>query len=207
MFWSAITGILIIAAIALTLLLFPVTFSASSNKYGTAIEGIFSVSWLILKVRYSWKDKRTDILFFNRTLHTLYHKEQTHKDSTIIESKGSEKSRKSPPITYIANLRGPLLRLFRKLIHIPGFRYLDVDITYGLDDPALSGILTGFLHSVRSAFGMGQNFRFTPDFTRPMLNWNLMVCATITPIKVFPPMITFTTNKDVLRFGWVMIRS
>ncbi|MCL7412945.1 MAG: DUF2953 domain-containing protein [ANME-2 cluster archaeon] len=206
MLWVTITGIMMIAAVAFTLLLFPVTINANSNKYGTAVEGIFSVSWLILKVRYSLNDKRTDILFFNRKMRTLNHIEQTRKDNTITESTRLEKSRKSPPIKSIANLAGPLLRLFRNLIHIPRFRYLDIDITYGLDDPALSGILTGLLYSVHSAFGMGHNFRFTPDFTRPLLDWSLIVCATIMPIKIVPPMIRFTTNKDVLRFGWGMMR-
>ncbi|MCK4938053.1 MAG: DUF2953 domain-containing protein [Methanosarcinales archaeon] len=214
MFWLIITGILIIAALVFTLFLFPVTISAISNKEGKRIEGNFCISWLIFKIRHSLKDKQTEFFLLRYKMGTQKHKKEQTNESTEIkeldeikESTKKEKSLKSPPIEVTVNLVGPLLLLIRKLVTIPRFKYVDVDITYGLDDPAISGILTGLLHSIKGASQIGNSVRFTPDFTHPLLNWDFKILTTITLIRAFFPLAKFVSNIHVLKFGWAMIRS
>ena len=211
MYWLIITGILIIAAVAFALLLFPITISAISNKEGKRIEGIFCISWLIFKIRHSLKDKQTDFFLLKYKVGTQKHTEEQNNDSHESKerkkSPKKEKSRKLPSIEAMVNLVGPLLLLIRKLVTIPRFKYLDVDFTYGLDDPAISGILTGLLHSIKGASQIGNSIRFTPDFTHPLLNWDFKILTTFTLIRIFYPLAKFVSNIHVLKFGWVMIRS
>ena len=212
MFWSIITGILIIAALALALLFFPVTISAISNKEGKRIEGNFCISWLIFKIRHSLKDKQTDFFLLRYKVGIQKQKEkqkeeQTNESKEIKGSTKKEKSQKIPPIEVIVNLVGPLLLLIRKLVAVPRFKYIDVDFTYGLDDPAISGILTGLLHSIKGASQIGNSIRFTPDFSHPLLNWDFKFLTTITLIRIFLPLAKFVSNIHVLKFGWGMIRS
>ena len=117
------------------------------------------------------------------------------------------KSQQLPSIEVIVNLVGPLLLLIRKLVTIPRFKYIDVDFTYGLDDPAISGILTGLLHSIKGASQFGNSIRFTPNFPHPLLNWDFKILTTFTLIRIFYPLAKFVSNIHVLKFGWVMIRS
>ncbi|MDW7776331.1 MAG: DUF2953 domain-containing protein [Methanosarcinales archaeon] len=217
MFWLTIGRILIIAAIAFAMLLFPVTISAISNKEGKRIEGNFCISWLIFRIRHSLKDKRTDFFLLWYKVGTQKHREEQTKESEeteqtnkIKEMKRSlkkEKTRKIPPIEVIVNFIGPLFGLIHRLVTIPRFKYLDIDCTYGLDDPAICGILTGLLHSNKGASQIGNNVRFTPDFTGTLLNWDLKILTSITLIRIFLPLAKFISNINVLKFGWVMIRS
>ncbi|MDF1557555.1 MAG: DUF2953 domain-containing protein [ANME-2 cluster archaeon] len=208
MFWLIITAILIIAAADFAILLFPITISAISNKEGKRIEGSFCVSWLIFKIRHSLKDKQTDFFLLRYKVGTQKHrKEQTNEFKEIKKSQKKEKTRELPPIEVIVALVGPLLLLIRKLVAILRFKYLDVDFTYGLDDPAISGILTGLLHSIKGASQIGNSIRFTPDFTHPLLNWDFKILTTFTLIRIFYPLAKFVSNIHVLKFGWVMIRS
>jgi hypothetical protein len=206
-----ITGIIVIVAVAVALLLFPVTINAKSNKDGAIIKGDFSISWLVFHIRYLLQDSQTEIFLFNRRIITLQNKEEPDKKEPakpeeIKKPKKLKKSRKSPPVRQIAHLVGPILRLFGDLVNTIKFKSLDVDITYGFEDPACSGILTGFLHAVHGAFRLGKNIRFTPDFTEPVLDWYLSASAAITPIKLFPPIVKFAANRQVLRSGWAIIR-
>lgn len=111
-----------------------------------------------------------------------------------------------PPIRYIFNIIRPLLRLFRDLVTAFRLRYLDIDITYGLDDPAYTGILTGFMYAAVTPSRIGRDIVFTADFTKPVLDWNMGAKVSITPVQVVLPVIRFVTNRQVLRLGWRMIR-
>jgi len=218
MTWQLIPGILIaLILIVLGLLMFPVIINVESNRSRGVIDGRVSVQWVIIKLRHSLKDKKTEILLFSHRMISLQHKEEpiaTNKSArqqdiakpkVSKEPKKSKKTRKISPITSL-NVIKPLLRFFRGLFATISFRHISIDTTYGMEDPGLTGMLTGYLHAVKGSTQLGQNFQFTPDFTRSILDWDLSASASITPLRIFSPIARFITNRQVLRSGWEIIR-
>ncbi|HUV83205.1 MAG TPA: DUF2953 domain-containing protein [archaeon] len=218
MTWLLIPGILIaLILIVLGLLLFPVIVHVESNRSRGTIDGKVSVQWVIIKLRHSLKEKKTEILLFSHRMISLQHKEgpigtkksarqqDIAKPKVTKGPKKSKKTRKISPIIFL-NVINPLLRFLRGLFATISFRHLSIDTTYGMEDPGLTGMLTGYLHAVKGSTQMGQNFQFTPDFTRSILDWDMSASASITPIRIFPPIARFVTNRQVLRSGWEILR-
>ena len=189
----------IMAVLALGMLLFPVTIYVNSTRSGGRLDGIFSIHWIIFLFRYLFKDNETEILVFGWRVIRLPHKEKPEKNENIKKTMGVKRSRKIPHIRDISNLTGPLYRLFKDLARALRLKYFDIDLTFGLEDPAHTGILTGFLHSIRGSLQAGHDISFTPDFTRPILEWDLKAKVTVIPIKILPPVMRFTVSRQVLK--------
>jgi DUF2953 family protein len=190
----------IVIVIIIVVLLFPVTIRARSSGSEGIIDGSLSISWLILAIQYELKDKQTDILILGRT---LIHRQYKEKPPETKDIKKSVKSRSIPPVKNFTPLISPLMRLIRDLLSIFKFRHFELDTVYGLEDPAYTGMLTGYLHALSGQY----NISFTPDFTQPVLDWDLDLATAFTPIAVVPPITRFATNPRVLRSGWRIIRS
>ena len=195
MIWL-LMGIVIIIVV----LLFPVTIRARSSGSEGIIDGSLSISWLTLAIQYELKDKQTDIVMLGRT---LIHRQNKEKPPETKEIKKSARSRSTPPVKDFTPLIGPVMRLIRDLLSIFKFRHFELDTVYGLEDPAYTGMLTGYLHALPDQY----NISFTPDFTQPVLDWDLDLATAFTPISVVPPITRFATNPRVLRSGWRIIRS
>ena len=101
----------------------------------------------------------------------------------------------------------PMLRLFKDLVSAFRLKYFDLDMTFGLRDPAYTGILTGFLHAVAGSLQIGRNIRWTADFTEPVLEWNLKAKAALTPVQILPPVARFIASRQVLRSVGMMFRA
>ncbi len=192
--------IVIVIVMILVVLLFPVTIRVRSSGSEGIIDGSLSVSWLILAIQYELKDKKTDILILGRT---LIHRQYKEKPPETKDIKKSVKSRSIPPVKNFTPLIRPLMRLIRDLLSMFKFTHFELDTVYGLDDPASTGMLTGYLHALTGQY----NISFTPDFTQPVLYWDLDLATAFTPIMVVPPITRFATNPGVLRSGWRIIRS
>ncbi len=190
----------IVIVIIIVVLLFPVTIRARSSGPEGIIDGSLSISWLTLAIQYELKKKQTDILILGRT---LIHQQYKEKKPGTKDIKKSVKSRSIPPVQDFTPMIGPLMRLIRDLLSIFKFRHLKLDIIYGLEDPAYTGMLTGYIHALPGQY----NISFTPDFTQPVLDWDLDLATAFTPITVIVPITKFATNPRVLRSGWRIIRN
>ena len=200
------TGVIIIilSFIAAAMLLSPVTIRVNSARSGGKIDGFLSLGWIMFLFRYRLKDKKTEILVLGKRVLELTHKEKP-QDKEIDKSMEVKKSGKMLHLEDIFSLSRPILRLFKDLIYSFRIKYLDIDITFGLKDPASTGIITGFLHSI-PCLRTSHKIRWTPDFTREVMEWDLKATATITPIQILVHMIWFITNRQVLRSGLRIIR-
>lgn len=201
--------IIILSVIAVAMLLSPVNISVNSARAGGKIDGFLSIGWIMFLFRYTLKDKKTEILVLGRRVAGggLTHKEK------IPEPKETEKStkvKKSRHLKDIFHLSGPLLRLFKDLIYSFRIKYLNIDITFGLEDPAYTGIITGFLHSIffplRAPYTV-YTINWNADFTRPVMEWDMKAEAAITPIQILQHLAKFITNWQVLRSGLRIIRN
>jgi hypothetical protein len=189
--------IIVLAVLVLALLLFPVTISFDSVRSGGKTDGSLRVSWIIFLFRYSLKEKQLEIFIFGRSIISRISPEK----KPPVKERNLKKPGRMPPIIDFLNLTGPLLRLFKDMVHAFRLKYFDVDIAFGLGDPACTGILTGLMHAVRGSFGMGQNIRFAPDFTGKVLDWKLKANASITPFRIIVPFVKFATSRQVLRLA------
>ncbi len=196
--------IIILVFLALVMLLSPVTISVNSTRAGGQIDGFFSMGWIIFMFRYSLRDKQTDILVFGRKVARLPHKEKPPLPVEAEKHRGIKK-----PMSHledILSLSGPMLRLIKELVYSFRLKYLDIDITFGLKDPAHTGIIAGILHSIFGYLQAGKNISWTIDFTKPILEWDMKAKVAITPISILPSIVRFITNRQVLKAGMRFIR-
>lgn len=183
MLWLSIAGIIVAIVISvLTMLLIPLTIRLDSVKSEGKIKGSLGISWLVLQVRYTLKDKQAELFIFSRRIAILSKPEEKKPNAKGV-----------PPAKNSLNLSLPLLRLLKALAAAFRLKYLDIDITYGLNDPAYTGMLTGFLHAAGGSFR--RSVRFAPDFTRPVLDWNIRAKATIKPIQIVLPVARFVASR------------
>jgi len=195
MVWFILAGIIVIL---LVVLLSPLTAAAEIAGSGGKIRGSFSIIWLMFHIRYVLESQRMEILILRHRIASLKHKDKPD---------GHEKPGKTRlHMMQIKNMIAPLFRLVRDFIAAFRLKYLDIDITYGLKNPAYTGIFTGFLYAVRGLAQTGQNIRFSPDYARQVLDWNMKAKISTTPVQIVLPMARFVTNIQVLKSASMMIR-
>ena len=195
MVWFILAGIIVIL---LVVLLSPLTAAAEIAGSGGKIRGSFSIIWLMFHIRYVLESQRMEILILRHRIASLKHKDKPD---------GHEKPGKTRlHMMQIKNMIAPLFRLTRDIIAAFRLKYLDIDITYGLKNPAYTGIFTGFLYAVRGLAQTGQNIRFSPDYARQVLDWNMKARISTTPVQIVLPMARFVTNIQVLKSASMMIR-
>jgi len=191
----------IIALMVLVILLFPIKISFNSVRSGGTIDGSLGISWIIFLFIYSMKEKELKIHIFGRSMSS--HISPQRKPQ--VTERERKKSGKMPPVKDFLNMTEPLLRLFKDFIYAFRIKYLDVDVSFGLKDPAYTGIITGFLHALGLS-RLGHNIRWTPDFTGQALYWDVNGKVALIPVRLIPPIARFITNPQVLRSGLRIIR-
>ena len=235
MLWLLVIGIiLVIFLLALAILIIPIKFHTESSRSNEIINLNLAISWLILKIKYTLKDSQIEIFFFNHRIVDLVSKGKTPKKkkkeikkpnvskpavkkSRItsfikkhhIPSRALNKSKRlvSPDnIRHITGLVRPMRKLSLEMVKTIKFRHLKIDAIYGLDDPAYTGITAGYFYAILGSCKTEHEIRFTPEFTGPMLDWDMMAQITFTPIHIFPPVIKFSTSRQVIRSVWGIIR-
>ncbi len=198
--------IIILAFFALVALLFPMNICLNSSRAGKEIDGFLSFAWIIFLLRYAFKDNEAEIFFFGRRLVRLSIKEKSPEFNQLKKSTPKKKTKKIPHLKDIFSFSGPMIQLFKELFYSFRLRNLDIDITFGLKDPAYTGVITGFLHSIIRIMNKGHTIRWSVDFTKPVMEWDMKAEVTITPIRIILPLARFITNRQVLRSGIGLIR-
>ncbi len=191
-----ITAILIVLVLAL--LLFPITISLKSVKSGETIEGCLGISWMIFFLSYTITERELAIHIFGRRVFRHISLEKKPRETEHL--KDEEETGNVQPIRDILYISGPTLQFLKDIIRAFRSKYFDIEFTFGLSDPAHTGILTGFMHALRNS--LGKDFKFTPDFTRKIMEWNVMGKATIIPIDILASFVKFSANRKILRFAF-----
>src|SRR5574341_1603432 len=191
--------IIILAFLALVMLLSPVTISVKSTRAGGQIDGFFIMGWIIFQFRYSLREKQTEILVFGRKVARLPHKGKPPMPLETEKHGGIKKP--MPHLENIIFISGPMLRFIKELIYSFRLKYLDIDITFGLKDPAHTGIIAGILHSIFGYLQAGKNISWTIDFTKSILEWDMKAKVAITPISILPSIVRLITNRQFLKEG------
>lgn len=190
------------------ILLLPVNIFFNSVRSEETIDGNLGMGWMIFLFIYSLKEKELKIYIFGRCIFSHIYPEkklQEQKHEREIKESGKTYSEKMPHRDFL-NVIMPLLRLFKDFIYAFRIKHLDVDVTFGLNDPAYTGIITGFLYAI----GLSRtkhNISWMADFTRQTFDWDVKGKTSLIPVLLILPVIRFITNRQVLRCGWLIMRN
>jgi hypothetical protein len=106
-------------------------------------------------------------------------------------------------------LRGPLFRLFSDLLNGIKVKRLKSDITFGLSDPADTGMLCGFIHVIAGlTYSRYKNCSFfiNPVFTNPIVDFRGDIDIRVRIYSLILPMIKFMFNRKTLSFTYSIIK-
>lgn len=201
--------LIIFVFFALLILLFPVKLSVNSARINGKIDGFFGISWIIFIFSYSFRESRFEIKILKKRLAGYSHKGELSEIKEIsdkqIASKKKKKSKKILPYGDIFDLIRPMFQLLKDLIKCFHFEDINIKVKFGANDPAYTGILTGIFYAMTSYFQSGNKIRLAVDFERPCLEWDMVVKAAFTPIRMLPVIMRFITDRRVLKSGFRMI--
>jgi hypothetical protein len=196
----------VLAVLVLAILLFPVNISFNSVRSEGTIYGNLSVSWIIFLFIYYLKEKELKIHIFGRSIfHYIFPGSPEKKSRELELEKERKKSGKLPPVRAFLNIAGPMMRLFKGFIYAFRIKYLDIEVSFGLKDPACTGIITGLLHAVMLS-RTRYNIKWTPNFTEQVFDWDVKGKAALIPVRLIPPVARFVTNRQVLRSWWRILK-
>ena len=107
------------------------------------------------------------------------------------------------------SLRKPLFCLFSDLLNGIKIKRLESYVTFGLSDPADTGILCGFLHTITGlAYSRCRhcNFSINPVFMNPTLDFRGNVEIRIKIYSLIFPVIKFIFNGKTVSFTYSIIK-
>jgi hypothetical protein len=177
----------------------PVTIYLDSVRSDGEINGSFSISWLIFFTSFAIKDRIFEISILGRRIHRFKQKEKPETQKSEKPMK-IMKQKKMPSAGLILDAARLVLGFIRDILSLFKVKYLDLHVTFGLDNPAYTGILSGYLYAIRGAIQSGSNIRWTSDFTRYVFDWNLKLEAAFMPIMLLFPLARLVTSRQFLRF-------
>lgn len=182
----------------------PVIIHLDSVRSDGKIDGILSISWLIFLTSFAIKDRIIEISVFGRRICSFQEKEktktQTQKPHKLKKPGKIKEPKKMPPAGVILDMARLMLRFIKDILFLFKLKYIDIHVTFGLGDPAYTGILSGYLYAIRGAIQSGSNIRWSSDFTRHVFDWNLKLEASFRPIMLLFPLARLVTSRQFLRF-------
>lgn len=107
------------------------------------------------------------------------------------------------------SLRKPLFRLFSDLLNGIKIKRLESNVTFGLSDPADTGMLCGLLHSVAGlAYSRCRHcsFSINPVFMNPMMDFRGDIEIRVRVYSLIFPMLKFMFNRKTLSFTYSIIK-
>jgi hypothetical protein len=107
------------------------------------------------------------------------------------------------------SLRKPLFCLFSDLLNGIKIKRLESYVTFGLSDPADTGILCGFFHAITGlAYSRCRhcNFSINPVFMNPMLDFRGNAEIRVKIYSMIFPIIKFIFNRKTVSFTYSIIK-
>lgn len=107
------------------------------------------------------------------------------------------------------SLRKPLFRLFSDLLNGIKIKRLESYVTFGLSDPADTGMLCGFIHAVAGlAYSRCRHcsFSINPVFMNPMMDFRGNMEIRVRIYSLIFPMLKFMFNRKTLSFTYSIIK-
>jgi hypothetical protein len=179
------------------ILLVPIAVAFDVNGGLSGVRSNFSLKWMFLSYNFSGKSDAEEVPVTNGTTST---DEGTTKEDTDHPLKNTyEMARKGYAI------KGQFLHLMKGLLFQLQIRDLAFNLTYGLPDPADTGMLCGYLHTLASIIrGRTRSFSYSlyPVFMDEVFDMHLSGSIRFRIGSFIPPLLMFIFNVKVLKTGW-----
>ncbi|MCD4806161.1 MAG: DUF2953 domain-containing protein [Methanococcoides sp.] len=226
MFFLYVIVLIIIFLLAL-ILLAPIAVAFDVNGDLSGVRSNVSLKWMFLSYSFSGQPDAKEVPVTNSTTSTEEGttkvdttkvdttkvdttKENTTKENTTKENTTKEDTDHPLKNTYeMARkgyaIKGQFLHLMKGLLFQLHIRDLAFDLTYGLPDPADTGMLCGYLHTLASiARGRARSFSYSlyPVFMEEAFDVHLSGSIRFRIGSFIPPLLMFIFNVKVLKTGW-----
>ncbi|WP_250868057.1 MULTISPECIES: DUF2953 domain-containing protein [Methanococcoides] len=196
MFFLYVIVLIIIFLLAL-ILLAPIAVAFDVNGGLSGVRSNVSLKWMFLSYSFSGQPDAKEVPVTNSTTSA---EEGTTKEDTDHPLKNTyEMARKGYAI------KGQFLHLMKGLLFQLHIRDLAFDLTYGLPDPADTGMMCGYLHTLASIVrGRARSFSYSlyPVFMEEAFDVHLSGSIRFRIGSFIPPLLMFIFNVKVLKTGW-----
>lgn len=151
--------ILFLLGMAVLLLIIPFTYSGEAQLYeGYRLRINLGWAWNFVKVRADVSDDSVDVAFhfLSKRVYKLNDRkkgeEQSQKKAEKEKKKEKRNEKRGPRLKDITNKEflKEILEYIKKVLSIAKPKYLHLYGSYGFEDPALMGIVSGFVGIIRS---------------------------------------------------------
>jgi hypothetical protein len=105
----------------------------------------------------------------------------------------------SSAFELVRTLHRPAITLVRRVVRRTGIRELSCRVAFGMDDPAETGILTGFLYAVSSVLTRFSDaeVRLHPVFHEQTFAYRTRGSISVTVGRMVVPIFTFISSRPV----------
>ncbi|WP_052402915.1 DUF2953 domain-containing protein [Methanococcoides methylutens] len=110
----------------------------------------------------------------------------------------------------VYGIRDPVFSLLKGILSAIHIRELSCDLDYGLPDPADTGMLCGYLHTLASVVHSGcRKFHYSVDplFAEEGLDVNMSGDIRFRIGSFIPPLLRFMFSRKVLGVGWWFVKN
>lgn len=189
--------VLIVIFLLALILLAPIAVAFDVNGGLSGVRSNVSLKWMFLSYSFSGQPDTEEVPVTNGTTSTG---ESNPKEDTDHPLKNTyEMARKGYAI------KGQFFHLMKGLLFQLQIRDLAFDLTYGLPDPADTGMLCGYLHTLASIIrGRARSFSYSlyPVFMGEVFDMHLSGSIRFRIGSFIPPLLMFIFNVKVLKTGW-----
>ena len=172
--------IILVSILLVTLLFIPFHFSLNFSKYGPLIQGSYRIAWLGITLKkkeilpQSGADLLASILKKDSTIDEEEENDRKEEKAKLTAEKGEEgkvkpdkgteiedskgerdhDTERSPSPGTLLNAAPAIMNFLMDLLKTIAFEKLSCRLCFGLDDPADTAVLSGYLWSVASTLGL-----------------------------------------------------
>lgn len=199
--------VLIVIFLLALILLAPIAVAFDVNGGLSGIRSNVSLKWMFLSYSFSGQPDAKEVPVTNSTTLT---EPPLPKEGTT--KKASSKKDTTHPLENMYEMvrkgygiKGQFLHLVKGLLFQLQIRDLAFDLTYGLPDPADTGMMCGYLHTLASMVrGRGRSFSYSlyPVFMDEVFDMHLSGSIRFRIGSFIPPLLMFIFNVKVLKTGW-----
>ncbi|WP_440953208.1 DUF2953 domain-containing protein [Methanococcoides sp. FTZ1] len=175
------------------------------------------VKWTVLSTNFSKKNELEKESLIDKLLKLMGEDDRVdeHKEKEEVAGKDDAGLRESfddisTKAKKIYGIRYHIFRLLKGLLCAIHIRELSCDLDYGLPDPADTGMLCGFLHTVGSVVHSGYrkfHYSVTPRFADEGLDVRMSGYIRFRMASLLYPVLRFVFSLKVLRTGWWFLRN
>ncbi|NPE31629.1 DUF2953 domain-containing protein [Methanococcoides sp. SA1] len=220
MFFLYVMVLIIIILLAL-ILLAPIAIAFDVNGGLSGVRGNVSLKWMFLSYSFSGKADAKAVPVTNSTTSegegtptkgATSTVDGTPTKGTTSTGEDTPKGDTSPPLKNMYEMarkgygiKGQFLHLMKGLLFQLQIRDLAFDLTYGLPDPADTGMVCGYLHTLASIVrGRARKFSYSlyPVFMDEVFDVHLSGSIRFRIGSFIPPLLMFIFNVKVLKTGW-----